>query len=222
MQSNVINFAAVQDSTLSQVDSSKNKASAAALSQDFETFLQMLTVQLENQDPLNPVEASDYAVQLATFSGVEQQVKTNDLLANLGEQIAQQNFSQYAGWIGHDIRHTGNVHFDGNPVSVVATFSDDAEKSQLVVRNNADQEIRRIDLAAQGDVTWDGLDGQGMPAALGTYRLYVESFVNEQSIGTSPVEAYATIVESQVKEGAMEFVLSDGSRIVPAEVVALR
>ena len=47
------------------------------LSSDFETFLKMLTVQLENQDPLNPVDSADYAVQLATFSGVEQQVQTN-------------------------------------------------------------------------------------------------------------------------------------------------
>lgn len=207
---------------MSQVDSSENKASAAALSQDFETFLQMLTVQLENQDPLNPVEASDYAVQLATFSGVEQQVKTNDLLASLGEQIAQQNLGQYAGWIGHDIRHTANVRFDGNPVSVVAAFGDGADGAQLVVRNGADQEIRRMDLAADGDVTWDGMDGQGVPAAPGTYRLYVENFANGEPISTSPVEAYATIVESQVKDGAMEFVLSDGSRITPEDVVALR
>ena len=44
------------------------------ISSDFQTFLTMLTTQLQNQDPLNPVESSDFAVQLATFSGVEQQV----------------------------------------------------------------------------------------------------------------------------------------------------
>ena len=58
----------------------------AEVSSDFETFLKMLTVQMQNQDPLNPVDSSDYAIQLATFSGVEQQVKTNDLLASLGQQ----------------------------------------------------------------------------------------------------------------------------------------
>ena len=41
---------------------------------DFETFLKMLTTQIRNQDPLNPMEGSEFAVQLATFSGVEQQV----------------------------------------------------------------------------------------------------------------------------------------------------
>ena len=39
-------------------------------SSDYETFLKMLTVQMQNQDPLNPVESSDFAAQLATFSSV--------------------------------------------------------------------------------------------------------------------------------------------------------
>ncbi|MFV2001871.1 MAG: flagellar hook capping FlgD N-terminal domain-containing protein, partial [Paracoccaceae bacterium] len=56
----------------------------ANVNSDFETFLKLLTTQLKNQDPLKPVDSSDFAVQLATFSSVEQQVKTNDLLTSLG------------------------------------------------------------------------------------------------------------------------------------------
>ena len=48
----------------------------------------MLTVQMENQDPLNPVDSADYAVQLATFSSVEQQLRTNDLLSSLAATMA--------------------------------------------------------------------------------------------------------------------------------------
>ena len=66
---------------------STNSASNAVISSDFETFLKMLTTQMQNQDPLNPIESSDYAVQLATFSGVEQQVRTNQLLADLANQM---------------------------------------------------------------------------------------------------------------------------------------
>jgi len=40
------------------------------VSSDFDTFLKMMTTQVQNQDPLNPVDSSDYAVQLATFSSV--------------------------------------------------------------------------------------------------------------------------------------------------------
>jgi flagellar basal-body rod modification protein FlgD len=54
-----------------------------AISSDFNTFLRMLTVQMQNQDPLDPIDSADFAVQLATFSGVEQQVRTNELLGQL-------------------------------------------------------------------------------------------------------------------------------------------
>ena len=52
----------------------QTETTEAVISSDFETFLRMLTVQLENQDPLDPTDSADYAMQLATFSGVEQQV----------------------------------------------------------------------------------------------------------------------------------------------------
>jgi hypothetical protein len=64
----------------------------ATLGSDFETFLKMLTTQMKNQDPLNPVESSEYAVQLATFSSVEQQVLTNDLLTRLIGQSHRAGF----------------------------------------------------------------------------------------------------------------------------------
>ena len=60
---------------------------ASKISSDFETFLKMLTAQISNQDPLNPIDASDYSTQLATFSGVEQQVLTNDLLRQIQNKL---------------------------------------------------------------------------------------------------------------------------------------
>jgi flagellar basal-body rod modification protein FlgD len=75
-------------------------AQPAAISSDFTTFLKMLTTQMQNQDPLNPIDSADYAVQLATFSGVEQSVKTNQLLESLGQQFGLLGMAQMAGWVG--------------------------------------------------------------------------------------------------------------------------
>ena len=74
----------------------------ALISSDFDTFLKMLTAQMQNQDPLNPMDSTDYATQLATFSGVEQQARTNELLTNLGSQMAVLGMSQLAGWVGQE------------------------------------------------------------------------------------------------------------------------
>ena len=77
----------------------KQAQKTAALSSDFETFLKMLTVQMENQDPLNPVDSADYAVQLATFSSVEQQVRTNDLLSSLAATMASGGIESLGQWV---------------------------------------------------------------------------------------------------------------------------
>ena len=76
----------------------------AVLSSDFETFLKMLTAQARFQDPLEPIDSSEYAAQLAQFSMVEQQVLSNDLLAQLGAQLGNGAIGQMASWIGMEAR----------------------------------------------------------------------------------------------------------------------
>ena len=79
------------------------------ITSDFTTFLKMLTTQMQNQDPLNPIDSTDYAAQLATFSGVEQQVRTNSLLADLGTQFGLMGMAQLA------------TSLDGRPASPCST-----------------------------------------------------------------------------------------------------
>lgn len=67
-----------------------DKSSASGLASDFETFLKMLTAQARYQDPLEPIDLTEYASQLAQFSMVEQQVKTNDMLSALSGQFGHQ------------------------------------------------------------------------------------------------------------------------------------
>ena len=95
----------METSTLSPVTSAKpTSAPRQAISADFDTFLKMLTTQMQNQDPLNPIDSADYAVQLATFSGVEQQMKTNQLLDDLASQFGVMGMSQLAAWVGQEAR----------------------------------------------------------------------------------------------------------------------
>jgi flagellar basal-body rod modification protein FlgD len=64
--------------TVSPTDSRPPKTGA-----DFQTFLTLLTTQLKNQNPLEPLDSTQFVAQLASFSSVEQQVKTNDRLADI-------------------------------------------------------------------------------------------------------------------------------------------
>ncbi len=103
-----------------QTSAPSSTSSSSSLSTDFETFLVMLTAQMENQDPLNPLDSQDFATQLATFSGVEQQVKTNDLLSALNSQLLTSGMGDMASWVGMEARMATPAYFDGSPVEIVA------------------------------------------------------------------------------------------------------
>ena len=195
----------------------------AAISSDFETFLKMLTTQMRNQDPLNPVDSADYAVQLATFSSVEQQVKTNELLSGLAAQAAG-GMGELAGWIGMEARAPVAGHFDGAaPVALSYTPEPGAERHVLVVRDVQGEEISRDTLPADdGTAAWAGVDSRGRPVAPGSYSFEVESHAGDTLLGTQQAQVYARVTEARIEDGGPVLVLEGGARIAPDAVTALR
>ncbi len=197
--------------------------SANAITSDFETFLRMLTVQLENQDPLNPVESSDYAVQLATFSGVEQQVQTNDLLSQIVGNNAASGLAQLAGWVGQEARVQGVGHFNGAAVTVAPPMVSDTDTAQLLVRSSIGVEVYRAAIPLDGEpVLWDGTDGQGNTLPVGTYQFDIVSIQNGAAISEQRAEVYSRVSEVRSEKGQSLIVLQGGTAIASDEVIALR
>jgi flagellar basal-body rod modification protein FlgD len=197
--------------------------SASALSSDFETFLMMLTTQMENQDPLNPIESSDFAVQLATFSGVEQAVRTNELLEGLTESMAVGGLGQIAGWVGREGRADVPVAFSDAPVTVYPDLPADADQASLIVRDAAGREVSRTAIpVSDASVTWPGTDSFGVPLPPGLYSFETEARAAGDLLGTSPAEVYAEITEVRLEGGQGVVVFSDGSTRSSADVSGIR
>jgi len=157
---------------ISQTNPAAAQAQAAAasasdqsvISSDFNTFLKMLTAQIQNQDPLDPMSSQDFSTQLATFSGVEQQVKTNDLLASLGQQMGIMGMAQLASWIGLDARAAAPTYFDGSPISISPNPAATADKAVLVVRDGDGNEVQRHEFTPSTDeIQWAGVKDNGDP-----------------------------------------------------------
>lgn len=200
------------------------ESSSSVISADFEMFLQMLTVQMQNQDPLNPIESSDYAVQLATFSGVEQQVQTNDLLASLSSQITANGMADMAGWVGMEARAAVPAHFDGtngitlapNPVAI-------ADSVELVVFDQWGTEVDRAEIPVSTDnYEWTGTDSDGTPLPSGTYSFQLASYSDGEFISQDPVEVYSLVQEIRSDGSGALLLIEGGAEIPAASITALR
>jgi flagellar basal-body rod modification protein FlgD len=202
---------------------SQSLAPKPRISSDFDTFLKMLTAQMQNQDPLNPIESADYATQLATFSGVEQQMLTNDLLTSLGGQMAVLGMSQLAGWVGQEARANAPVWMDGDPVTMQLSPAIGADRAVLVVRNASGALVSREDVPiTPGLYDWLGGDAAGDPLPEGRYTLSLESFSGETLLGESPVESYARIIEARNGPSGATLVLEGGVEVPSSFITALR
>ncbi|WP_439154525.1 flagellar hook capping FlgD N-terminal domain-containing protein [Yoonia sp.] len=206
-----------------QTRSGEIAAPSQKISSDFETFLRMLTVQMQNQDPLNPVDSSDYAVQLATFSGVEQAVLTNDLLSNLTAQMNISGMAEMAAWVGKEARAAAPTFFDGSPVTLSPEPNRLADRAQIVVSDENGVEVQRFDIPVTTDpVEWAGVGPGGVPFGDGMFAFQLISSADGQELSRAPVEVYSTITEVRVEGGQTMLVLEGGAAVASGQVTALR
>ena len=219
-----MNLESTAPSTTSPVRQSETvQTSAATISSDFDTFLKMLTAQARYQDPLEPIDSTEYAAQLAQFSMVEQQVKTNESLVALVAQLGSQNAASLSAWVGKEVRANVPAVFDGTPVTVSPKPASGAEKAYLVVTNEAGTTVdRRLLSDEPGNMAWDGLDSNGAPFESGIYRFAVESHSGGEVLGVDPVEIYATVDEAQIVNGEVLLMLHGGQTVSASSVSALR
>ncbi len=195
----------------------------AVVNSDYDTFLKMMTAQVRNQDPLDPMSSDDFAAQLATFSGVEQQVKTNELLAALGAQMGAMGMSQYASWIGLEARAAVPAHFDGSPISISPNPAAGSDRAVLVVLDQDGNEVQRQDFPpSTDDIEWAGVDDDSNPFETGFYTFEVESYSGGELMVVNYAEIYTEIVEAKSQNGATVLVLEGGSEINADNVSALR
>jgi len=196
---------------------------SGAISADFETFLRMLTTQLQNQDPLNPMESTEFAVQLATFSGVEQQVQTNQQLAALSAQFAVMGMAQLAGWVGQEARAAADVWYSGTPVELAPNPADTADQAVLVVRDAEGSLVSREEIPVGTEpYLWLGADAAGDPLPEGRYTITLESSRGGEVLAEAPVEYYSPVTEARGVDGSIVLVFRGGIEVPATAITALR
>lgn len=195
----------------------------SVISSDFETFLVMLTAQLENQDPLNPLDSQDFATQLATFSGVEQQVQTNDLLRGLSSQMVTSSLGDMAGWVGLDARVAEPVSFTGTPIELFGNPSAIADRAEMIVRDQNGSIVQTMPVPVTAEaVTWAGVDDNDAPLPNGQYNFTIAYYQGSELAQEVTPEAYVRVAEIRNNDGTVVVVDEAGEFYPASSVLGLR
>jgi len=145
-----------------------------------EAFLKLLVAQLQNQDPLNPQENSEFVAQLAQFSSLEQSIGINDRLDQLAMQNQGLQNSQVVSLVGKQATVKGNIvalKGQGQPVPVTFKLDGAAKESTIVIRDQSGRSVRTMQVGprAAGSVTvaWNGQNDAGNPQPAGPYQITI-------------------------------------------------
>ncbi|RJE80896.1 flagellar hook capping FlgD N-terminal domain-containing protein [Paracoccus sp. JM45] len=214
---------AISAATTTQTTAATASSFSTATGADFQTFLTMLTAQLKNQDPLNPMEGTDFAIQLATFAGVEQQTLSNKYLEQMSGQGGTGGLGSMAAWIGKEARTTAPVFFGDDPLTLDIASHNLADSVQLITMNSRGQEIMREEIGpGLGQIDWYGRSADGSKLADGTYSFAVESARNGEVIEQTQVGVYARITEAQFGTDGARVIFQGGASAPADDITALR
>lgn len=209
-----------QPSTTATATQPKPAAASEQTSVDFQSFLRLLTAQLRNQDPLSPLDSTQFVAQLASFSTVEQLVSANARLDALGESLSAGGLGDYADWIGRTAEISGlPVVFDGAPIAVGVDQRPEATRTEIIVRNTSGAEVDRFAIAnGAGLGVWTAPNAQA-----GEVYVFEAAFeFADGSRATAPASTFAAIdAVRQTGEGVV-LDLANGLSASPTAVIGLR
>lgn len=222
MNTDLVSGTSVNTST-SQAGS-QTQDDATAISGDFETFLVLLTAQMRNQDPLKPTDSTEFVSQLANFSAVEQQVKTNDALEAIYDALnTEASLSNLASWIGREAQHSGGITFVGSPIDVSASPKVTADTATLEVVDATGEVVKRqaFDPAA-ASVVWDGTRDDLAFAPRGKYSFRLTYVADGELVDSQSGKVFADITEVKIENGTPILIDAEGLQIPLADVSGVR
>jgi flagellar basal-body rod modification protein FlgD len=164
----------------SSSSSSSSSASAASLANtqiagNFQSFLQLLTTQLQNQNPLSPLDTNQFTQQLVEFAGVQQQINTNDSLATLVSLQQTAQSSQALQFVGKTAVVKGSTAALSNNQATWELNVPTASNVTISIANSSGSTVYTNTFAASAGnnqaFNWNGLGSDGTQLPAGNYTL---------------------------------------------------
>ncbi|MCA3596073.1 MAG: flagellar hook assembly protein FlgD [Methylobacterium sp.] len=166
--------------TASQTSTASNSLtnSRSGIANNFDQFLQLLTTQLKNQSPLDPLDTNQFTQQLVQFAGVEQQLRTNETLSTLVSANRVGNATSALGFVGANVTvdRNGSPMQDGKVKWLMNAPR--AGTASITIKDKDGKTVHvgsKTLTAGEQEFVWDGKLPNGSQAAAGEYKISVSA-----------------------------------------------
>jgi flagellar basal-body rod modification protein FlgD len=184
--------------------SSNSSGTDGTIAGNFQTFLTLLTTQLKNQNPLDPLDTNQFTAQLVQFAQVEQQLKANDQLTTLVALQQTAQATQALDYVGQKVVVDGDTAplKDGTatwwvtvdkPVTATVTITDSTGQTVMT-------STRSLNAGKNQALNWDGKDASDLQWPDGNYKMTITAKdANGQSVAI-PTEIQAVVDSADLTE----------------------
>ncbi|PIW29054.1 MAG: flagellar hook capping protein [Rhodospirillales bacterium CG15_BIG_FIL_POST_REV_8_21_14_020_66_15] len=173
-------------STVNTDPNSKSAQNAQSLEEDLNRFLTLLTTQLQHQDPLDPMDATEFTSQLVQFASVEQQIFQNSNLEKLLAVQETNKLSSLVGFIDNVVEVEGqDLVLDQGSSRFTYSIPIGAVQTKITITDAAGLQVFTADGQTQPgihSVEWDGTDKNGQQQPDGLYRVQVTTFDRQNNL----------------------------------------
>ena len=201
----------LSDTTLTE--GSKSASNQAQLQEDLNRFLNLLITQLKNQDPLDPMDATEFTSQLVQFASVEQQIYQN---ANLEKLLNLQQTSQISSmvdFIGHTVEATGKqVPLEDKKAEFTYSLDTNAAETIINIKDESGITVYTGDGetgVGKHTFTWDGISFGNMPQPEGVYTVTVTAFDPQRNLQDVAQTVFGRVTGSGAEDGEVSLFLGD-------------
>jgi len=187
-----------------------------------EDFLRLLVAQLSAQDPLNPMEATEFTAQLAQFSSLEQMTNINSTLEELVAAQQAMGNASLISLIGKQVDIPGNSfeHTQGTTTNLSYSLNSEAASTQIEIYNAAGSLVNTLNgPGAEGSnlIAWNGRDSQGNALGAGLYTFKVRA--TDSNGATVSAQTFTTgLVTDVLFEDGVASAVVNGQKL-PAEQI---
>lgn len=184
---------------------------------DYTTFLQLLTTQLKNQDPLSPLDATEWVSQLSQFAVVEQSVQMNRQLEAMTQALRASSLMADVNLAGKQVMVPGNsVAMNGGPTTFAYSLETAAAGAAAVVTDAAGTVVATFPVAAtagQHEIAWNGLDAAGQAVPPGLYSIDIAALDAAGKPVDAATQVIARVQRVELRDGHTTIVLDNQTRV---------